>query len=235
MAHEWFVYSENIVTGPFTTEQVDQCMTAGIWSDACFIWWKGQREWMPISSWREQLEKIVKSESEKSHNPVWYVDVGGSSLGPLTQNEMISHLRSVTTLNKVRLWSASLDKWTNIFEIHDIMEELGISRRENERAPLMGTVAVSRVDQQGPAVVKAASISEAGMGLNDAGFLVKGEQVQLLIRSSEFPHALRFTGSVAYVTSQGYAGVKFDELHPETASFVVDYVKRFNIPLKATA
>jgi len=190
---------------------------------------------MPITSWREQLQIILKSESEKTHNPVWYVDSNGSSVGPLTQSEMISHLRGASTLNKVRLWSVNLNKWTNIFELHDIMEQLGISRRENERAPLMGTVAISRADQQGPVVVKAASISAAGMGLNDSGFLVKGEQVQLLVKSSEFPHALRFTGTVAYVTSTGYVGIRFDELHPEMATFVVDYVKRFNAPSAAAA
>lgn len=235
MAQEWFVYSEKIVTGPFTTEQVDQCLTAGIWSDECFIWWKGQREWMPITAWREQLEKIVKSEAEKSQNPVWYVDIGGSSVGPLTQNEMITQLRSVSALNNVRLWSVGLNKWTNVFELHEIMEELGISRRENERAPLMATVAISRPDQQGPVLVKAASLSSAGIGLNDCRFLVKGEQLQLIIKSDEFPHPIRVNGTVAYVTSNGYAGIKFNDVHPEALSFIVDYVKRFNVPLRATA
>lgn len=234
MAHEWFVYSEKIVTGPFTTEQVDQCLTAGIWASDCFIWWKGQREWMPISSWREQLDKILKGETESSQNAVWYVDMNGSSVGPLTQKEMITQLRGVSSLNKVRLWSVGLNKWTDIFELHDIMEELGLSRRENERAPLMGSVAISRADQQGPVIVKAASLSGDGMGLNECGFLVKGEQIQLIIKSDEFPHPVRVNGSVAYVTTQGYAGVKFQEVHPEALSLIIDYVKRFNVPLRAT-
>jgi hypothetical protein len=235
VTQEWFIYSDNVVTGPFTTEQVDQCLSAGIWSGECFVWWKGQREWMPVKNWKEQLATIVKNESEKSQSPVWYVDVGGSSVGPLTQKEMISHLRGVANLNKTRLWSVGLDKWTNIFELHEVMEELGISRRENDRAPLMGTVAISRADQQGPVLVKAASVSIAGMGCNDAGFLVKGEQVQLIIKSNEFPTPLRVTGSVAYVTAQGYAGIRFDTLHPETSTVVFDYVKRFNTPLKKSA
>lgn len=227
----WFIYSNDVVTGPFSTEQVQTQLSLGQWSSNCFIWWKGQREWMPIRTWEQQLSKILKKEDENSQSPVWYVDNGGSPVGPLTQNEMITHLRSIANLGKVRLWSVGMNKWTNLFELHDIMDQLGLSRREHERAPLMGSVALTRAGDTPQTIMgKAAAISIAGMGVNGAHSLQKGDDIQLVVKSHEFAKALHLQGKVMYITPAGYCGIKFNTVHPETQSLIFDYVKKFNTP-----
>ena len=231
----WFVYSNDIVSGPFDTKAVQEQLTAGKISSNSFIWWKGQREWMPIPLWETQLKQILKTEDEKVQSPVWYIDLSGSPVGPLTQNEMLAHLRGVPNLGKVRLWTVGMNKWTNLFELHDIMDQLGMSRRENPRAPLMGTVAVSRLaEDTQPMIARAASVSIAGMGINDAHGLTKGEEVQVVLKSPEFPHPIRVQATAVYITQQGYAGLKFTSVHPETQSLIHDYVKRFHNPQGGT-
>ncbi len=227
----WFVYSSEVVSGPFSTEQVREQIQVGRWTSNCFIWWKGQREWMSVDAWETQLGKILKTEEEKSQSPVWYIDINGSPVGPLTQNEMIQHLRAVNSLGKVRLWTVGMNKWTNLFELHDVMDQLGMSRRETERAPLMGSVAINRLSEGArPTIARAASISVAGMGVNDAHGITKGDEVQILIRSPEFPQPIRLAATIVYITPSGYAGMKFSNVHAETHSLIMDYVKKFNKP-----
>lgn len=225
----WFVYSNNVVSGPFDTTTVQEQLSLGKMDPTCFIWWKGQREWMPIQLWETQLKQILKTEDDRTQSPVWYLDTNGSPLGPLTQGEMLAHLRGLQNLGRVRLWTVGMNKWTNLFELHDIMDQLGMSRRENARAPLMGTVAVSRLSEDSqPMITRAASISVAGIGINDAHGLTKGDTVQIVLKSPEFPNPIRMQATAVYVTPQGYAGLKFTAVHSETQSLLFDYVKRFN-------
>ncbi len=227
----WFVHSSDVVSGPFDTKGVQEQLSLGNFNANCFIWWKGQREWIPIQLWEAQLSQILQSEDQKSQTSVWYVDTSGSPIGPLTQGEMLAHLRGMRNLGKVRLWTVGMNKWANLFELHDIMDQLGMSRRENARAPLMGAVAVSRLAEDAqPMLARAASISIAGIGINDAHGLTKGDTVQLVLRSAEFPNPIRMQATTVYVTPQGYAGLKFTSVHPETQSLLFDYVKRFSPP-----
>lgn len=99
----------------------------------------------------------------------------------------------------------------------------------------MGTVAVTRSndDPQG-FMLRAASISVAGMGVTGRHDLRAGDTISLLIKSGEIPANLHLRGEIAYVTSNGYAGIRFDKVHAETQSMILDYVKRFNADSTAT-
>jgi hypothetical protein len=52
--------------------------------------------------------------------------------------------------------------------------------------------------------------------------------VNLLIKSASLPAPLHLTGEVAYITAQGYVGIRFVKAHPEAQTIIIDYVKRFN-------
>jgi hypothetical protein len=225
----WFVYTNEVVSGPFPTETVRTKIHAGDIAAGSFIWWKGQREWVPVASWESQLDQIVKISADRSQKAVWYIDNGGSPVGPLTENEMILQLRVLPSVNRIRLWAVGMEKWTSIFELGDVMEQLGLSRRENERAPLMGTVAVTRSNEDPKGfMLRAASISVGGMGLTGQHDLRHGDAVSILVKSADIPGNMHLRGKVAYVTSNGYVGVRFEHVHPETQSMIFDYVKRFN-------
>lgn len=229
MAHAWFLYSNDVVSGPFSTEEVQSKISTGQLAANSHIWWKGQREWIPLSAWTASVDRIIQTAADRSQKPVWYVDSGKSPTGPLTERELIEHLKTCGSLARVRLWAVGMEKWTSLFELAEVMELLGLSRRENERAPLMGTVAVSRSndDPQG-FVLRAASISVAGMGVQGRHDLRAGDSISVVVKSGEIPSTLHLRGEIAYVTSNGYAGIRFDKVLPEAHSLIVDYVKKFN-------
>lgn len=232
----WFLYTNDVVSGPFNTEQVRAKLQTGQLAATAFIWWKGQREWIPIALWESQLPSILQAATERAQNPVWYIDTGSSPIGPLTQKELIDNLKGVSQLSGVKLWAAGMEKWTSLFELSDVMELLGISRRENARAPLMGTVAVTRSnDDPRGFVLKTASISVAGMGLIGVHDLRKDDELSLLIKSPEIRGTVHLRGIVAYVTSNGYAGIRFHKVPAETQSLIFDYVKRFHHDLAASS
>jgi hypothetical protein len=228
MTKNWFIHSKEVVSGPYTTEQVEADLQGERWHDSDLIWWKGQTEWMPMKIWKVQLSYMSRVEPEKEEAPVWYLDLAGVPVGPLTQSEMFTQLKTAKNLGRVRLWSIGMPKWKGLFEVDEIREQLGLTRRENERAPLLGFVSVTRADDSTISRARAASISVGGMGVNDAGFLSRGEHLDLLIQSPEFPYPLRLQGDVVYVTSQGYAGIRFGKISSELHTILFDYVKRFN-------
>lgn len=232
MSQAWFIYADEVVSGPFNTEAVREKIRTGLLPANSFIWWKGQREWIPVASWDSQVEQILQSAVDRAKKPVWYIDSGKSPTGPFTENELIDQLKSQPSLARVRLWAVGMEKWTSIFELNDVMELLGLSRREHERAPLMGSVAITRSNEDPKGfVLRAASISVAGMGVTGKHDLRVGDVLSLLVKSNEIPGNLHLRGEVAYIAANGYAGIRFERVHPETQSMILDYVKRFNSDL----
>jgi len=122
-----------------------------------------------------------------------------------------------------------MEKWTSLFEIPEVMDALGMSRRENQRAPLLGTVAVTRSNEDPKGyVLRTASISVGGIGVNGKHDLRTGDSVSLLIKSPEIPGNMHLRGEVAYVTANGYCGIRFGQVHSEVETLILDYVKKFS-------
>lgn len=236
MAHAWFIHANDVVTGPFDTETVRTKLQTGQVPSGSFIWWKGQREWIPISAWESQVDQIVQGASDRAQKQVWYIDAGKTPLGPLTETELVENLKSMSSLARVRLWAVGMEKWTSLFEVPDVMDALGMSRRENQRAPLMGTVAVTRSNEDPKGyVLRTASISVGGIGVNGKHDLRAGDAVSLLVKSPEIPGNMHLRGEIAYVTANGYCGIRFAQVHSETQSMILTYVKKFNSDASGSA
>jgi hypothetical protein len=229
MPRIWFLYASELVTGPFTTDQVESKLEDGSFPFDGFVWWKGQPEWVAVATWQENLPQILASYDESQRKSIWYIEADGSNIGPLTQTEMIKHLNAQTDLSKLKLWATGMPGWRRVFELHSVMEQLGLSRREHERAPLMGTIALTRSnDDPRGYVLKPASISVGGLGVNGEHDLRKGDQVSMLIKSPDLPGNLHLRGIVTYVNSRNFAGIRFERVHPETAVIIQEYVRRFS-------
>lgn len=211
-----------------STEAVRDGLVAGKWPSDAYVWWKGQREWLAIRTWELQLDRLLQNEKTAAQ-PIWYIDVGAPEpMGPVTMSELLDVLRGAKNLAKTRLWTAGYASWISLFEVPDVMENLGLSRRESERAPLMGSAMIQRpTEGLAPITVATASISLGGMGLNGAHDMHKGDHCQIVIKSPDFPQTLHLNGETIYVTPNGYAGVKFDRVQPETHSLIHDYIRRF--------
>lgn len=230
MSIAWFLYSHEIVSGPFETDDVTSKLESGSLPPDSYIWWRGQREWVQLAVWVQQLPAILEAhERPEYHHPIWYIELDGSRLGPVTQSELVSHLRSLPSLSRVRLWSAGLPTWSSVFELPEVMDLMGFSRRESERAPLMGVVQVSRgSDDPRTFLMKAATISQGGIGIHGAHDLHVGDELAITIKSEQLPGVLHAYARVQYTNARNFVGLKFLGPQAELVSVVAGYVRLFH-------
>ena len=227
----WFLYSsiDKKVSGPYIAEDVHQKLKTGAITPECNIWWKGQREWLPMKVWISSGEKILKNQNEKAKSAVWYLDLGAEPLGPLTHREMIESLSGNKNLTRVRLWTVGLKNWKSIYEFSEVMDEMGMSRRENVRAPLMASIHVNRHgENEAPIEFRVTTISVAGVGINEGQILSKDEELQVVIKCAEFSVPIRARAHVIYVSANGNTGLRFQHMQPEIQSIIYDYIKKFS-------
>jgi hypothetical protein len=234
MKAQWFIHSNGVVLGPFKTDDVNSRITKKEFGADCLVWAKGSNEWLPMNQW-SILSAKADQETKTVVERVWYCDSGtGQPAGPLTQKELVDHLKGINRWDIVTLWGTGLLKWLPLFEVPEVMDLVGISRRENPRAPLLGEIALTQVGSAIAAhVVPALTISVKGFGIKNAGFLQRGEKVQIAIKSRELPATIHATGEVLYVSRSGDAGIKFVDLSPESLALLVDHIRRFTDEIAA--
>ena len=231
MSQSWFLHSNNLVTGPFSTVDVKSKIASGKLAPDTMIWWKGQREWAPISFWQEHIETILDSVAMQTQNAIWTIYQGKTQIGPLSKTDLISKLKGLPDLAGVMLWARGMQEPISLFEVHDVMELIGINRRDFERRPLMAQVGVSRLKRDPKEFqTNAASIGEGGIGIVGQHDLKRGDEVGLAIETPALGGTLVVRGEVSYVTEQGYAGIRFVKLTAEAVAVIHDYVRKFENP-----
>lgn len=227
--HSWFISKDSKVSGPLSTEEVNTLVDAGKLAPGTFIWWKGQREWVPISFWREKFHEVLASITPPAQKPTWYVDIGTTQIGPLSQTELIAHLKMVKDLENVTVWMIGREaSKKKVFEMHDVVEMLGIDRREYERVPLRAEVLVSTWRHDEDLYMTSAGISLGGIGLNGTHDLRRGDEVTLEIKSLEMSGVLRVSGMVVNAADNGFIGIRFQNPSAEAQAIVRDYVRQFD-------
>lgn len=236
MKAQWFIHRDGAVQGPFTKNEVDDRISAGTLGADCLVWARGSNEWLPIDQWKTLSAKIEDS-NKPAKTRVWYCDSGaGQPAGPLTQDELVQHLKGLNRWDIVTLWGTGLLKWLPLFECPDVMDLVGISRRENPRAPLLGQISITPVGSSQPAqITPSLTVSIAGFGIRNGGFLSRGDRVQVAIKSRDLPSVIHAAGEVLYVSRMGDAGIKFLELSPEAQSILADHIRRFTDQAAAAA
>ncbi|MBN8539692.1 MAG: DUF4339 domain-containing protein [Deltaproteobacteria bacterium] len=229
MKTSWFVHRDGAVLGPFSADEVEKNIESGSLGPECLIWARGTNEWSPISEWKSISIKI-QAIQKSSDSRVWYCDSGsGHPIGPLTQGELADHLRGLNRWDIVTLWGTGLVKWLPLFEVPEVMDLVGISRRENPRAPLLGQVALTAVGSSMAAqVLQALTVSIGGFGVKNAGALNRGDKVQISIKSREFPSTVHALGEIIYVSRTGDAGVKFLDITAENKAIITEHIRRFH-------
>ena len=229
MKAHWFIHRDGAVLGPYTAAEVDAQLSAGGFGADCLVWARGSNEWLPMSQWSTLSSKIEEG-AKNVAGRVWYCDSGaGQPAGPLTQNELVEHLKGLNRWDIVTLWGTGLLKWLPLFEVPDVMDLVGISRRENPRAPLLGQAALtSQGSSMSSQLLTCSTISVGGIGVKNAGSLSRGDRVQIVLKSTDLPTTIHAVGEVLYVSRIGEAGIKFLELTPEAHSILFDHVRRFH-------
>lgn len=219
----WFLLLEGQVTGPYGANEIENRVEN---AKNALVWGRGQAEWMPPENWRVVLKKILAERAlEQQQNREWKMRVDHKELTPMLFDELVETLKDYTDLSAVRIWTEGFEEWKEVFQVRKVMEELGISRRKHPRVPIMGTV--TGTVAAGELNAKAVSISEGGVGANNAKELQIGEKFNAVIASPNLFLGINCTMEVVYVSQDGYAGLRFLGLPGEAKASIIEYVKKF--------
>jgi hypothetical protein len=221
---KWFLLSEGQVTGPYSKEDVESRLTL---ASSPLIWGRGQNEWVPADRWNQVLRDLDSADRKARSGPdrTWKIRSGGQELKPMTHDQMIDYLKTQKDYAEIQIWTEGYTDWKDIYQIHKIMDELGVSRRQHPRVPIMGTLTCEGAT--GNYTARVLSISEGGLGITEAPSVKIGEKFKTVLKSPNLYAPINSTAEVVYVGTEGYAGLKFVSLHPESKSAIIEYVKKF--------
>ncbi|MFN7826232.1 MAG: PilZ domain-containing protein [Pseudobdellovibrionaceae bacterium] len=222
---KWFILdSQQKVSGPFLQEEIEGKLPQ---LNTSLIWGRGQSEWLGPDKWKKHLRELDENiRKYKSQNErLWKIRVGTQELKPLLHDQMMEFLKTRHDLSEIKIWTEGYSEWKDIYQIHKLMDELGVSRRQHPRVPIMGTVVMEGASSSNQS--RALSISEGGLGVTDAPQVRIGEKFKIILKSSNLFNPLHATAEVVYVGTDGYAGLKFIGLHSESKSAIIEYVKKF--------
>lgn len=221
---KWFILSQDRVLGPFEKETLE---TQARQHPGALIWGRGQNDWVSFEQWEKALLDF-ESTNTRTRLQVereWHVRHNGQELKPMIYPQMIEFLKTVPDFKDVLIWTEGYAEWKEIYQIHKILDDLGVSRRRHPRVPVMGAVELETED--GILTARALSISEGGLGITDSPPVKIGDRFKLAIKSANLYGPVHATAEVVFVGSDGYSGLKFVGLPTESKGAIIEYVKKF--------
>lgn len=222
----WFVHHDEKILGPFSTEKILADLKDGEISYGAYIWSKGQVEWVPISEWETNLDKMT-SLSNGSHKR-WKLRTPKEVTQDLEFDNVLEHLKSMDNFQMVAVSPQDENNWVPVYSSYAFMEALNLSRRNFLRAPLMGLAKVTRDASRFSYVVKTATVGQGGIGVYGLGpNFEPGTQVTLRVESEDLSATISVAGTVVYNTDQGFIGIRFGDLQAESTAVIIEYMKRF--------
>ncbi|MES2769027.1 MAG: GYF domain-containing protein [Bdellovibrionota bacterium] len=225
----WYIYFNDVVSGPFSTESVEAGLDQKKWSNQALIWWKGQRDWVSIDVWRKDLSTILESLRNNIQTVAWYAEYLGTQKGPMNSKELQNFVQTNGIIGSCRVWHVGMDRWMSIFEIPELVTYFGITRRKHPRAPFKGDLLLKKAsDINDTLIAHAGSISAGGMGVRGLETVRTGEDVNLQLKSPLLEQGIQTNAVVVYKDLGGYTGLEFRDLPKEFESIIVDYVNQFN-------
>lgn len=221
---KWFVLSEDQVRGPFEKEQIPAEITK---VHSPLIWGRGLSDWLTPEQWNKVIVDYQANadRARAANERQWMVRYRGQELQPMHYAQMIEYLRSIPDHAEVLIWTEGYPEWKEIYQIHKILDDLGVSRRRHPRVPIMGQVEFE--SPNGGFNGRALSISEGGLGVTDTPPVRIGDKFKVVIKSPNLFSQLHASAEVVFAGSDGYCGLKFSGLPMESKSAIIEYVKRF--------
>lgn len=222
---KWFLFNEGKVTGPMTSQDVEDI---SLKAKTPLVWGRGMPEWSSIDKWKRTFSATqVQFAGKTTATPerMWKVLNQGREMPAMPYSKMMDFLRSLEDLGEVRIWTEGYLDWKEVYQIHKVLDDLGVSRRAHPRVPIMGTVTLENPNQT--ITTRMLSISEGGMGVADAKNVLIGEKYKITIKSPNLFAPVHAIGEVVFVGDDNYAGLKFVGLPQEPKSAIVEYVKKF--------
>jgi len=222
MAH-WFLYHNEVVSGPFSTEEVKSLAAQRQVEESSLIWGRLQKEWKPLRWWMVELPSLLSRHTEVKDSRLWHYAQEGNSHGPFTRDDLITRLKDVELDQNVLVWTKGMKAWAPIFEFHDLLDEIGINKRQFPRAEIEGRVTVKLPTKAVEGVL--ITISEGGFGANGLTDMSIGQVVSVEVISDAFYDTIHAKAEVRYITESGYVGFKFQHINMESRGAIIQYVK----------
>lgn len=251
---KWFINSKNIIKGPFTAEEVkNQLNNNTEQMQLTFLWSRGHSDWIRADKWNSEisfnsptqtapLQNLTKNvekietrtsvlevlEDIKNHSiEKWRVQYDFVDKGEMTKEELTTFTAKQDDVGKISIFDKKDREWRDIYSLPDVVQRLGLTRRENQRVPILAQFTGFLVGSQAQVNSRVITISHGGLGLTDNFELKLGETIQGQLTSPHFFTPLTLTAEVTYAGLDGYVGLKFIDLNAEMQTLVMDYIKRF--------
>lgn len=222
---KWFLFADGQVSGPFSQDDIPSRANLLI---NPLVWGRGSTEWVPMVRWDKTVKDLntLDNKPKAGSDRLWKIKNAGVEFKPMAHDQMIEYLKTLKDHDLIQIWTEGYSEWKDIYQIHKIMDELGVSRRQHPRVPIMGTLTC-----EGPSTgtfnARVLSISEGGLGMTDSPDVKIGEKFKTVLKSPNLYAPIHSMAEVVYVGSDNYAGLKFIGLLPESKSAVIEYVRKF--------
>lgn len=174
----------------------------------------------------EVIESIKQTADEK-----FKVQFNGIDQPPMNKEELIKFTAQQEDPSLIMVFDKKLKEWKEIYTFPDIIEKLGLSRRQNRRVTLLANFK-GKINDGKEINARLTTISLGGFGLTDVFDLKIGDMVQGQISSPHFYAPLSIHGEVTYSGSHGNIGLKFTKITDEGQALIVDYIKKFGQGVK---
>ncbi|MCB0357651.1 MAG: DUF4339 domain-containing protein [Bdellovibrionales bacterium] len=220
---KWFIYVDEEVSGPFPTEVIEKQIETGELGSQCLIWGQPQQEWKSPSWWRNNLHSLMSSHIPPKKSKQWHFVVDEISHGPMSRDELIDCLKVLDEKTKVLVWTNGMSDWQPLYEVEDLMNDVGISRRQHPRAHIMGQLIVQKQDQTFIGQLK--TISAGGCGFQGVEGLKVGSEVKITIKSDAFYKDVSAQAEIRYISKTGFIGVKFLAINSEDKANIINFVR----------
>ncbi len=220
---KWFFMTDQEVKGPFSKEEIESLFIS---TPLGLAWGKGFAEWMGPNDWKKSAESVSQQDlAAETQDPLWKLKIRDNIVGPLSYLELIQTIKQQEDVNVLHVWSEADADWKDVFAINRIVEDLGITRREHSRVPIMGKLHIEL--PKGFHESKVVSISEGGLGIHEAPVLMLGEKFKASFESPHMFATINATCEVVYNGGDGYMGLRFVHLPMEAKSGIIEYVRKF--------
>ena len=223
MSKIWFILHEGQVTGPFDPPEVESKIAS---LNEAQIWGRGHGEWMAPIRWRQMLKELPPPNASGEGAKQWRLRIDGKAQDAVTYTDLIASLKSIKDFTTVDVSSDNGQTWKDVYSVQQVVDNLGISRRSHPRVPIVGTLEFES-DKGESFKCRVISISEGGLGVNDAQSLQIGQRFYATLTSPNLYVTVTTSCEVVYVGNDGYAGLRFVGIPEEFKSSIVEYVNKF--------
>lgn len=221
----WFLLQNDNVTGPYAEDDIRaQIVSATLASDT-LIWGQPMPAWKNLAAWEKELPQLRASIESTVTQQHWHYAINGDSKGPMTRAELINEIKNTRAKGEVLVWTKGMKAWADLYEFHDLLDDIGVNRRDHPRAPINGKVTI-KFNETVVLLCTLKSISPGGFSAMLSGNqLVIGQTVNAEIKSDQLNVPIVAKATVQYSNEFGLYGFKFLAVNMEVKAHIMEYIR----------